>query len=107
MERSAEIIQTAGLHKHTLQRVQEAMQDTTTEEALRERLKTYHIALYLRRSVTGRITGVTFIDHETRCVLNGSQLGKKYSANALNEWLVNKIQEQEKHKQKRQKRSVG
>ena len=107
MERSAEIIKTAGLHKRTLQRVQKAMQDTTTEEALREQLRTYHIDLYLRRNVSGRITGVTFIDHETRCVFNGSRLGKPYSANALNERLVNKIHEQEKHKQKRQKRSVG
>ena len=85
MERSAEIIKTAGLHKRTLQRMQEAMQDTTTEGALRERLKTYHIDLYLRRNVMGRITGVTFIDHETRCVFNGSRLGKAFSANALHE----------------------
>lgn len=84
MERSAEIIKTAGLHKRTLQQVQEAMQDTTTEEELRERLKAYHIDLYLRRNDTGRITGVTFIDHQTRCVMNGSRLGKAYSANALN-----------------------
>lgn len=44
-----------------------------------------HIDLYLRRNDTGRITGVTFIDHETRCVLNGSRLGKEFSANALHE----------------------
>ncbi len=106
MKRSADIIKTAGLHKSTLQQVQEAMQDTTTEEELRDRLKAYHIDLYLRRNDTGRITGVTFIDHQTRCVMNGSRLGKAYSANALNERIVNKIQEQEKHKQKRQKRSV-
>lgn len=90
MERSAEIIKTAGLHKRTLQRMQEAMQDTTTEGALRERLKTYHIDLYLRRNVMGRITGVTFIDHETRCVFNGSRLGKTYSANAFNEHFCNR-----------------
>ena len=96
MERSAEIIKTAGLHKRTLQRVQEAMQDMTTEEALREQLRTYHIDLYLRRNVTGRITGVTFIDHETRCVLNGSWLGKPYSANALNERLCNERERPQK-----------
>lgn len=90
MERSAEIIKTAGLHKRTLQRAQEAMQDTTTEEALREQLRTYHIDLYLRRNVTGRITGVTFIDHGTRCVFNGSRLGKTYSANAFNEHFCNR-----------------
>lgn len=29
--------------------------------------------------------GVTFIDHEKRCVLNGSRLGKEYSANVFND----------------------
>ena len=38
---------------------------------------------------TGRITGVTFIDHQARCVVNGSRLGKAFSANALNEWYDN------------------
>ncbi|MDR2887362.1 MAG: mobilization protein, partial [Bacteroidales bacterium] len=41
--------------------------------------------LYIRRNEGGRITGATFIDHETRCVLNGSRLGKEDSANALQE----------------------
>ncbi len=32
-----------------------------------------------------RIYGVTFIDHDSRVVLNGSRLGKEYSANVFNE----------------------
>lgn len=39
--------------------------------------------LYIRRNENGRIVGVTFIDHETRTVVNGSRLGKAYSANAF------------------------
>ena len=31
------------------------------------------------------IYGVTFIDHDSRVVLNGSRLGKEYSANVFNE----------------------
>ena len=31
----------------------------------------------------GRIYGATFIDHRTHCVLNGSRMGKAFSANAL------------------------
>ena len=65
--------------------MQEALIEAPTEEALRDRLKAYHIDLYLRRNSQNRITGVTFIDHENRCVLNGSRLGKDYSANAFNE----------------------
>ena len=85
MTRAGEQIKTKNLHKQTLRRVEEALQEATGEGELRKRLKTRHIDLYLRRNDTGRITGVTFIDHETRCVLNGSRLGKAYSANALNE----------------------
>nr|WP_255497527.1 relaxase/mobilization nuclease domain-containing protein [Pedobacter sp. AK013] len=36
-----------------------------------------------RRNQQGRIYGVTFIDHGTKSVFNGSDLGKAYSATAL------------------------
>lgn len=85
MERSAGKIKAGKLHKRTLHRVQEALLEDPTEELLRERLKGSRIDLYLRRNDSGRITGVTFIDHENRCVLNGSRLGKAYSANAFHE----------------------
>jgi hypothetical protein len=38
-----------------------------------------------RLNDAGRIYGVTFIDHQNKCVLNGSRLGKDFSANAFNE----------------------
>ena len=85
MERSGERIEKEGSREHTRHRVAEALLDAPTENDLRERLKAYHIDLFLRRNDTGRIVGVTFIDHENRCVLNGSRLGKEYSANAFNE----------------------
>ena len=43
------------------------------------------IDLVLRRNDEGRIYGATFIDHNQRAVLNGSRLGKEFSANVLNE----------------------
>lgn len=85
MERSGGKIAQGNSREHTRHRVAEAMLDAPTEKELRERLKAYRIDLYLRRNDTGRIVGVTFIDHENRCVMNGSRLGKEYSANALNE----------------------
>ena len=36
-----------------------------------------------RTNDDGRIYGVTFIDHENRVVLNGSRLGKQFSANVF------------------------
>lgn len=66
-------------------RVDKALSEAATERELRERLQELRIDLYLRRNDTGRIVGVTFIDHENRCVANGSRLGKAYSANAFEE----------------------
>lgn len=85
MERSGQRIDKDNNREHTRHRLAEAFLEAPAETDLRERLKAYHIDLFLRRNDTGRIVGVTFIDHENRCVLNGSRLGKEYSANALNE----------------------
>lgn len=85
MERSGAKIEKDKIREQLRHRVAEAFLDAPTESRLRENLRDFHIDLYLRRNDTGRITGVTFIDHEGRCVLNGSRLGKEYSANALNE----------------------
>ena len=85
MGQSGEKITKENSREHTRHRVAEAFLDAPTENALHERLRAYHIDLFIRRNDTERITGVTFIDHENRCVLNGSRLGKEYSANALNE----------------------
>ena len=51
------------------------------------RLKAQNIDVVFRYTDEGRIYGVTFIDHGTMTVLNGSQLGKAFSANAINEWF--------------------
>lgn len=48
-------------------------------------LKGKGIDTVLRLTDEGRIYGVTFIDHRTGCVLNGSRMGKELSANALQE----------------------
>lgn len=48
-------------------------------------LKDKGVDVVLRETDTGRIYGATFIDHRTGCVLNGSRLGKEFSANALQE----------------------
>jgi hypothetical protein len=47
------------------------------------------IQVVLRQNEKGIIYGVTYVDHETKCVFNGSDLGKQYSANQLQERLNN------------------
>jgi len=52
-------------------------------------LKAQNIDVVFRYTDEGRIYGVTFIDHGTMTVLNGSRLGKEFSANAINERFNN------------------
>jgi hypothetical protein len=41
------------------------------------------IIIVKRENEEGRLYGVTYVDHRTKCVFNGSALGKKYSAKGL------------------------
>jgi len=41
------------------------------------------ISVALRQSDQGRLYGITYIDHRTQCVFNGSALGKTYSAKGI------------------------
>lgn len=50
-------------------------------------LKDNGIDLVLRYNEDGRIYGATFVDHNTHTVLNGSRLGKEFSANAFERWF--------------------
>jgi hypothetical protein len=54
-----------------------------TGSEFRAELRKKGIDLVLRSNDQGRLYGVTFIDHNSRTVLNGSVLGKEFSANAL------------------------
>jgi len=61
------------------------LQQTVNHKEFVEILKAKCIDTVFRETETGRIYGATFIDHNTACVLNGSRLGKEFSANALQE----------------------
>lgn len=52
-------------------------------EQLAESLKTQCINTVLRKSKEGQLYGITFVDHKTKCVFNGSSLGKQYSAKGI------------------------
>ncbi|UAB86052.1 relaxase/mobilization nuclease domain-containing protein [Zunongwangia sp. SCSIO 43204] len=48
-------------------------------------LKKQGIHIVLRQNVNGILYGITYVDHQTKCVFNGSALGKAYSAKAIQE----------------------
>jgi hypothetical protein len=52
---------------------------------LTEALEKQGIHVALRQNDTGLIYGITYVDHQTKCVFNGSVLGKQYSAKAIQE----------------------
>ena len=75
--------------KPTKRTVAEVMAQSSGKDDFIARLKEKDIDLVLRYTDDGRIYGATYIDHNTRTVLNGSRLGKEFSANALDRWFNN------------------
>jgi hypothetical protein len=52
-------------------------------DAFKDALEKENIQLVLRQNEKGIIYGLTYIDFKTKCVFNGSEIGKTYSANAV------------------------
>lgn len=52
---------------------------TTLDAALAK----HQVQMILRQNKDGLVYGITFVDHRTRCVFNGSDLGKKYTYRGL------------------------
>ncbi|WP_080904008.1 conjugal transfer protein MobB [Parabacteroides sp. Marseille-P3160] len=66
-------------------RVSEALKASGSKEQFEKNLKDKGIEVVFRQNPEGRIYGATFIDHENKAVLNGSRLGKEFSANVFND----------------------
>ncbi len=79
--------------KPTKRMVSEIMAQSSDKDDFIAGLKEKNIDLVLRYTEDGRIYGATYIDHNTMTVLNGSRLGKDFSANALDRWFNNPTEE--------------
>lgn len=64
-----------------------ALRRSATRVDFRDNLYRKGIDVLFRENDEGRLYGVTFIDHNNGCVVNGSRLGKELSANAVAEWF--------------------
>ena len=69
--------------------IEKATLATKNENEFKARLKEAGINTVVRRTADNRIYGITFIDHQSRSVWNGSQLSKNLSATVFNEWWNN------------------
>ena len=68
-----------------------ALKSTNDEQAFKKLLSEQGINVVTRRNGTGRLYGITFIDHNSKTVWNGSRLGKELSANTFNDYLNSSI----------------
>ena len=87
-ERSKERIDVKPMKK----KVSRIMSQSSCKEDFIARLKAENIDLILRYTDEGRIYGATYIDHDSMTVLNGSRLGRSFSANALENWFNNPVE---------------
>jgi len=88
-EQSKEKMKTNPVRSVLKNTVELAMHTTSNEIEFRKQLTEHGINTIVRRNDNGRIYGVTFIDHESRSVWNGSQLDRNLSANVFNDWWNN------------------
>ena len=65
------------------------LQTASDENEFKKRLLERGINTVVRRNREGRVYGITFVDHSSKSVWNGSQLGKSLSANVFNDWWNN------------------
>lgn len=65
--------------------------------AFNQALEKEKISLVIRQNDKGLIYGLTYIDHHTKCVFNGSDIGKPYSAKGILEkcGIVQSLPEQQ------------
>ena len=68
----------------TKRKVADVLGQSSGKDDFVAKLKERNIDVVFRYTDEGRIYGVTFVDHDTMTALNGSRLGKEFSANALN-----------------------
>lgn len=68
-----------------------ALKSTSDELNFKKQLGEQGINVVVRRNDTGRIYGMTFIDHNSKSAWNGSSLSKELSANTFNDYWNNNI----------------
>lgn len=82
---SKESIATYKPQFRTQKAIRQVMRQTHDRDKFVAELHKLGVDAIFRTTDTGRIYGATFIDHNTGAVLNGSRIGKEFSANAFEE----------------------
>jgi hypothetical protein len=69
--------------------IDKALSKPMSQTAFQKQLKNDGIQVIFRQNDEGRLYGITFVDHKSKAVFNGSDLGKTYSAASLAGWFKN------------------
>jgi hypothetical protein len=107
IEKSAEIIKCKGLKERSKQAIAAAIRTTNNRADFEKALEKRGMSVLFRENEQGRIYGATFIDHEQKCVFNGSRLGREFSANVFNDLFNGNGQTREQQPEQREERGTG
>ncbi|WP_346856934.1 conjugal transfer protein MobB [uncultured Draconibacterium sp.] len=89
MAKSKILVNNKNLKERPKTIIAAAIQKCRTQDDFEKELLKSGISVLLRKNDSGRIYGVTFIDHKQKFVFNGSRLGKGFSANLFHEKFNN------------------
>lgn len=89
MKRNSENLKKSDYTQKIKPVIYHILKNATSKTDFIEKLKENGIDTIFRENETGRIYGVTFVDHKNKMVVNGSRLGKELSANVFN-YIFNK-----------------
>ena len=98
MEKSKEAIKTKNLKEKPKATISKALASCKNRKDFEKQLLKNQISVLFRENESGRIYGVTFIDHRQKFVFNGSRLGKEFSANVFQEKFNGNEQRSEQKK---------
>lgn len=98
IEKSKELIKNRKLRENPKATISKMLESCKNRADFEKQLSKNQISVLFRENESGRIYGVTFIDHRQKFVFNGSRLGKDYSANAFEQRF-----NEEKHSSEQEK----
>jgi hypothetical protein len=93
--KSTAVIKDKGLKERSKKVISTAMKTCKNQQDFEKTLVKQGVSALFRTNDEGRIYGATFIDHEQKCVFNGSRLGREFSANVFNGLFNGSSQRQE------------
>ena len=83
IEKSKETVKTNNLKESPKAVISKTLASCKSRKDFEKQLSKNQISVLFRENESGRIYGVTFIDHRQKFVFNGSRLGKDFSANVF------------------------